>query len=130
MSAIISDSSNNTSFTEKINTLVKRRPTFLADSQWLLFLKDHRYIIRRNSERRYVTEAERLKYQYKIRTYLATLDNVDLGVQAFLVANDFYSEADFNMNTEYIYVPSVDIIDSLRKIYATYMVARNKVIYE
>ena len=130
MSAVISNSSSNTSFTSKIKKIINRRTTFNSDDQWFLFLKDHRYYIRKHSVRRYVTEAERLKYQYKIRTYLATLDNADLGIQAFLVANDFYSESDFDTNTTYIYVPNAGVIDDLRKIYATYSISRNKVIHE
>lgn len=128
MSIITSNSSSNTSFSEKIKKKLTRTPTAVMEDNWLIFLKDHRNYIRLHSKLIVISPEERIKYNHKLRTFLSAQTNVDLGVQAFLVANDYLSEDDFDVTNEYFLCPTNTSINQLRKLYKTHMTKRASVI--
>jgi len=117
---IISSSVNNRSLLaavveqfNRVETLNHREPS------WILYLQDHRELLRNNSHRLYVNAEVMYKYRYRPRKFLSNNQSADELELAFMITNRFKSNMDFNLGVTEVYIPDRRYVEELRKMWTT-----------
>ena len=100
----ISNSKTNTSFSNSIYKSINSEYLHMADPAWILFLQDHRDLIKSHSTTYTLTE--------EMHSF-ARLD------QAFRVVNKLHSEMEFTLELGTVYVPDAAYIQVLRNEFMT-----------
>lgn len=119
---LISESSNNESFTERsLDSRISGDTLLDTDPAWFQFLVDHRQELRNNSTIVPVDESIMTRYKYRIRDFLEEkqLHKSPLEL-AFRVANRFTCNTDFNLKVTVVYVPEIQYVKSLRNKFTTW----------
>jgi len=116
---LISNTSDNTSFTFNINHELNTHVLNDSSSGWLQFLQDHREYIINKSKQITISPNDMAYYKFRISKYLK---NKGYGVQcalAFRIINHIKSDADFNESITEVYIPSTSVLNELRRSYTT-----------
>ena len=116
----ISNSKTNTSFSNSIYKSINSEYLHMADPAWILFLQDHRNLIKSHSTTYILTEEIMNRYQYCIRSFLTEEMHSFAGLdQAFRVVNKLHSEMEFTLELGTVYVPDAAYIQTLRNEFMT-----------
>lgn len=117
---LISSSSSNRSLLaavieqfNQIEVLNHREPS------WILYLQDHRDLLRANSQRVLVDGEVMHKYRYRPRKFLSNHRSIDALELAFMITNRFRSNLDFDLNVTEVYIPDRRYVEELRKMWGT-----------
>ena len=115
-----STSSDNSSYTTKINRIITNSIYTREDPAWLQFLQDYTEEIRIHSSIVTVTEALMLRYRYRIRDFLAEQVSIDSGLeQSFRIVNRLSSDLDFNFDVKQVYIPDSTYLETIYRAFRT-----------
>lgn len=109
----------NTSFTSYLKQKISRQKQMVLEDDWIIFLQDHKEIIKENSTWEELTEATMKRYQYRIRDFLLDRKHQFGMEQAFRVVNRLHSDMDFVMGLDGVWIPNDKYITELRDQYYT-----------
>ena len=124
---MISDTTQNTSYASTLNSVTKRETLNDSSEAWIQYLRDHIKLIREHSDHVTVELSTMIKYKYRPRKYLSSVNTSYVELEtAFRVANRFYSDEEFNENVTDVYIPNINYITELRKMYTTVNSRSNK----
>lgn len=124
---MISDTTQNISYANTLNSVTKRETLNDSSEAWIQYLRDHRKLIREHSDHVTVELSTMIKYKYRPRKYLLSVNTSYVELEtAFRVANRFYSDEEFNENVTDVYIPNINYITELRKMYTTVNSRSNK----
>lgn len=116
---LISNSENNTSFKEILNSILNEDQYNKGERAWLLYLQDHREYIIERSKLVEITPNEMAYYKYRIRKYLLYKGYSSNYDKVFRIINRLSSDNQFNENVTSVYLPDSTVIAELRRSYQT-----------
>lgn len=94
----------------------RRTPYYSQDVEWVLFVKDHRSEILKNSAQYFITYNDQNTYKYRLYSYLVETNiNVEL-LWIILWLNQLDTEMDF-VNVDSLFIPSDKYIGELYQQY-------------
>lgn len=119
MNLYLSDSSDNQSYSKKMQYDLKQDTLSCPEDAWVHYLQDHRELIRENSEVVVLTEQEMRRYAYRIRDFLAYKKLTPSLTTAFRVVNRLHNDMDFTLALHSVYLPKSRYINELYRQYNT-----------
>lgn len=124
---LTSDSDRNIHCTDTLSSTISSEALNDSSESWIQYLRDHRSIIRATSTYIDVSESTMIKYKYRIRKYLNSVNNSYVQLEtAFRIVNRLYSDEDFTENLTGFYLPNLNRIMEMRKMYTTLKSKINK----
>lgn len=116
---LISNSEDNTSFKEILNSILNEDQYNQGERAWLLYLQDHRGYIIERSKLVEITPNEMAYYKYRIRKYLSYKGYNSDYDKIFRIINRLPLDMQFNENVTKVYLPDSTVIAELRRSYQT-----------
>ena len=116
---LISNSEDNTSFKEILNSILNEDQYNKGERAWLLYLQDHREYIIERSKLVEITPNEMAYYKYRIRKYLSYKGYNSDYDKIFRIINRLPLDMQFNENVTKVYLPDSTVIAELRRSYQT-----------
>lgn len=116
---LISNSEDNTSFKEILNSILNEDQYNKGERAWLLYLQDHRGYIIERSKLVEITPNEMAYYKYRIRKYLSYKGYNSDYDKIFRIINRLPLDMQFNENVTKVYLPDSTVIAELRRSYQT-----------
>lgn len=116
---LISNSEDNTSFKEILNSILNEDQYNKGERAWLLYLQDHREYIIERSKLVEITPNEMAYYKYRIRKYLSYKGYNSDYDKIFRIINRLPLDMQFNENVTKVYLPDSTVIAELRRLYQT-----------
>ena len=117
---LISNSDLNTSFISNIQYNMNQEILNDSTESWLQYLRDHRSLIKENSDHVTIDGETIHKFRYRIRKYLRNINKTYAELElAFRIVNRLNSDRDFNESITEVYIPHYNYIVELRKMYIT-----------
>lgn len=116
---IISNSDNNSSFTENINYDLSGESLNDTNPDWIQFVQDHREYITARSTLVEITPNEMVYYKYRIRKYLIYRGYNPSLEMVFRTVNHLKNNNDFDEDITKVYLPNTNVLNELRRSYKT-----------
>lgn len=116
---LISNSEDNTSFKEILNSILNEDQYNKGERAWLLYLQDHREYIIERSKLVEITPNEMAYYKYRIRKYLSYKGYNSDYDKVFRIINRLPLDMQFDENVTKVYLPDSTVIAELRRSYQT-----------
>ena len=122
---LISNSEDNTSFKEILNSILNEDQYNKGERAWLLYLQDHREYIIERSKLVEITPSEMAYYKYRIRKYLSYKGYNSDYDKIFRIINRLPRDMQFNENVTKVYLPDSTVIAELRR---SYQILKNQIL--
>lgn len=122
---LISNSEDNTSFKEILNSILNEDQYNKGERAWLLYLQDHREYIIERSKLVEITPSEMAYYKYRIRKYLSYKGYNSDYDKIFRIINRLPLDMQFNENVTKVYLPDSTVIAELRR---SYQILKNQIL--